>query len=347
MPAPSLQHRAPSNPHANMEKGTSIPTDYSVRIGRSTPSPKDDCRPARDGLIGLRHSPSSHGADFSRNRPDSTDARSPRVSNALTIDLEDWPVAVLGPGHDITSRVVRNTKRCLQILDWHGTRATFFVLSRVAEKFPDLIREVHSRGHEIASHGHGHELLFNMTPSRFAEDVSRSIEILTAITGTRPIGYRAPAFSIIDRTRWAGPILADLGFKYDSSIFPIRHPRYGIPSSPRRIHRWETCDLIECPPATCRILGTTLPIAGGGYFRLVPGPLVRAAVRGMNRSNMPAILYMHPYELDVGGVLAHRLEGVSVGNMRHFTQALFRNRIEKRLHCLLERFHFRPLRDLV
>ncbi|MBX3394171.1 MAG: DUF3473 domain-containing protein [Phycisphaerae bacterium] len=327
--------------------GRPIAFDRAVRLGRSIPSRPNPVQPAGANLDGLRRDSHDQSEAFAHTHSAAADRASSRVANALTIDLEDWPVAVLGPGQEITSRVVRNTKRCLQLLDWHGTKATFFVLSRVAEKFPDLIREVHARGHEIASHGHGHELLFNMSPSRFAEDVSRSIEILTAITGTRPIGYRAPAFSVISETRWAGPILADLGFKYDSSIFPIRHPRYGIPGSPRRIHRWENCDLIECPPATCRIFGTTLPIAGGGYFRLLPGPLVRAAVRGMNRSNMPAILYMHPYELDVGGVLAHRLDGVSVGNIRHFTQALFRSRIEKRLHRLLEGFHFRPLRDLL
>lgn len=271
----------------------------------------------------------------------------PRIVNALTIDLEDWPVAVLGVGHEISSRVVANTKRCLQLLDWHGVKATFFVLTRVAEKFPDLIREVHSRGHEIASHGHGHELLFRMTPAQFREDVSRSVEILTRITGERPMGYRAPAFSVIEETRWAGPILADLGFKYDSSIFPIRHRRYGIPNAPRRIHRWANCDLIECPPATCRVFGTSLPVAGGGYFRLLPGPIARAAIRRINREKMPAILYMHPYELDVGGVFEHRCEGVQVGNIRHFTQALFRSRIESRLHRLMESFQFATLSQIL
>lgn len=272
---------------------------------------------------------------------------SSRVLNAFTIDLEDWPIAVIGPHCEITSRVVENTRRCLQILQWHGVKATFFVLTSVAEKFPELIREVCDGGHEIASHGHGHELLFNMTPESFRRDVARSVEILTEITGERPTGYRAPAFSVVETTRWAGPILAELGFKYDSSVFPIRHRRYGIPNALRRIHRWGDCDLIECPPATCRVFGTNLPVAGGGYFRLLPGSVVRTAVRLMNREGMPAILYMHPYEIDVDGVMAHRRGGVQMSNWRHFTQSLFRERIEERLHRLLRGFQFQPLRELI
>ncbi|HWL93758.1 MAG TPA: DUF3473 domain-containing protein [Phycisphaerae bacterium] len=272
---------------------------------------------------------------------------STRISNALTIDLEDWPIAVLGPHHEITPRVVANTKRCLQILKWHDVKATFFVLTRVAEKYPDLVREVHAAGHEIGSHGHGHELLFKLTPRQFEGDVRRSLDILTAITGQQPIGYRAPAFSITEKTKWAGRVLADLGFKYDSSIFPIRHRRYGIAGAPRGIHRWPDCDLIECPPATCRIAGINFPVAGGGYFRLLPGALARAAIRRINRRKMPAILYMHPYELDAGGVLEHRLEGVRVGNYRHLTQGLFRSKMEGRLHRLMEAFQFATLRDIV
>lgn len=270
-----------------------------------------------------------------------------RVRNVLTIDLEDWPVAVLGPHHEITPRVVENTKRCLQILRWHRVRATFFVLGRVAERFPNLIREVHQAGHEIASHGYGHELLTHITRERFETDVRRSIEILTDLTGQRPIGYRAPAFSIGPTTRWAGPVLADLGFKYDSSIFPIRHRRYGNPDAPRRIHHWQDCRLIECPPATISCWGWKLPVAGGGYFRLLPGAVTCAAVGMLNRRRMPAILYVHPYELDTAGITLHKSNGLRVGPWRHLTQGLFRSRIERRLHRLLERFRFTTMRDLL
>lgn len=267
--------------------------------------------------------------------------------NVLTLDLEDWPIAVLGPQHEITPRVVGNTKRCLQILQWHGVRATFFVLTKVAERFPHLIREVHRAGHEIASHGHGHERLTQITPERFEADVRKSVEILTDLVGERPIGYRAPAFSLVASTRWAGPILADLGFKYDSSIFPIRHRRYGIAEARREIHRWPECDLIECPPATVSVFGCRLPVAGGGYFRLMPGPVARSAIRRINRSGMPAILYIHPYELDVKGIASHRAAGIRVGPIRHLTQGLFRQRTERRLHRLLERFRFTTMRELL
>ncbi len=269
------------------------------------------------------------------------------IANVLTIDLEDWPVAVLGPEHDITGRVIENTRRLLHILRWHQVKATFFTLGRVAERFPPLIREIHDAGHEIASHGYGHELLTDIDPRRFEDDVRRSVGILTAIVGERPIGYRAPAFSVVPSTRWAGPILADLGFKYSSSVFPIRHRRYGIPDAPRHPHHWKDCGLIECPPATVRWLGRNWPIAGGGYFRLLPGPIARLAIRRLNRADMPAILYVHPYELDVEGIRCHMDHGIEVGIKRHLMQRLFRSRMEGRLHCLCEQFRFTTMRELL
>lgn len=263
------------------------------------------------------------------------------------MDLEDWPIAVLGPHCAITERVVENTKRCLQILRWHGVRATFFVLTKVAERYPDLIREVAAAGHEIASHGHGHVLLHKLRPAEFERDVVRSIDLIEAIVGRRPIGYRAPGFSIVRSTRWAGPILARLGFRYSSSIFPIRHPRYGIANAPRGLHRWPDCDLIECPPATCTVLGVRLPVAGGGYFRLLPGAVARAALRRINGNGMPGVVYMHPYELDAGGVGRHLRAGLRVGPGRWLTQALFRHRFERRLHRLMESFRFTTCRQLL
>lgn len=271
----------------------------------------------------------------------------PRTVNVLTVDLEDWPVAVIDPSLEITPRVVENTKRLLQILRWHNVRATFFVLTRVAERFPDLVCEIHESGHEIASHGHGHELLTTISPRRFEADVRRSIEVLRDLTGAEPVGYRAPAFSVVESTRWAGPILARLGFRYSSSIFPIRHRRYGIPDMPRRFHRWSECDLIECPPATVRLAGRNWPVAGGGYFRLLPGPVARAAIRRINGEGLPAVLYVHPHELDPGGVAAHREAGVRFGWRRGWTQGLFRDRMERRLHRLLESFTFGRMIDLL
>lgn len=274
-------------------------------------------------------------------------SRRRRPVNVLTVDLEDWPVAVLGPHHDISGRVVTNTKEVLRILRWHNVRATFFVLTRAAEKYPDLIRMVRDDGHEIASHGHGHELVTRMTPDAFERDVSTSVEILERITGRRPVGYRAPAFSIVKETRWAGDILERLGFEYDSSVFPIRHPRYGISDAPRGIHPWPSGKLIECPPATFRLLGRNLPIAGGGYFRLLPGSVARTCIRSFNRMGHSAILYMHPYELDVEGLSEHHRDGVRFGPWRHLTQGLFRKRIEHRLHRLLESFEFVTMQEML
>jgi len=268
-----------------------------------------------------------------------------QIAHNFTVDLEDWPVAVLGPQHAISERVVENTRRVLQVLHWHGVRATFFVLSRVAERFPQLVYDVRAAGHEIASHGHSHQLVTRMSPAEFAVDVRRSLDILERIIGERPIGYRAPAFSIVESTRWAGPILADLGIRYSSSIFPIRHRRYGIAGSPREPYRWPDCDLIECPPATVRMLGRNLPVAGGGYFRLLPGVVARRAIRSLESAGRAAVLYMHPYELDAGGVNEHRRAGVPVGLGRRLTQELFRGRIEARLHRLFESFRFVTLRE--
>jgi len=274
----------------------------------------------------------------------SEDSTSQRLAHVFTVDLEDWPVAVLGPEHEISGRVVHNTRRVLQILQWHGVRATFFVLTRVAERFPALIHEVLDAGHEIASHGHSHKLVTRMSRDQFTDDVGRSLDILERMTGERPIGYRAPAFSIVDATRWAGPILARLGIKYSSSVFPIRHPRYGIADAPTNTHHWSDCDLIECPPATVRAFGRNLPMAGGGYFRLLPGLAARAAIKRLERRGISSVLYMHPYELDAGGVSMHIRDGVPVRFRRRITQELFRGRIESRLHRLFERFEFVTLR---
>lgn len=269
------------------------------------------------------------------------------VRNVFTVDLEDWPVAVLGPNEPITGRVVENTLKLLNILHWHGVHATFFVLTRVAEAFPELIMQVREAGHEIASHGHGHQLLTRQTPKEFENDVRRSLDILQQLTGERPMGYRAPAFSVVRETRWAGPILSRLGFAYSSSVFPILHRRYGIATAPRCIHRWDDCPLIECPPATVRVAGVNLPVAGGGYFRLLPGAVVRAAVRRLNRAGQPAILYVHPYELDENGLTYHADHGVRIGPWRRVTQALGRESFEDRLHRLLESFSFTTMRELL
>ncbi|HSW45142.1 MAG TPA: DUF3473 domain-containing protein [Phycisphaerae bacterium] len=268
-----------------------------------------------------------------------------RVLNAMTIDLEDWAQSVLDPAHPVTERVVANTCRVLDLLDRHRVKATFFALGRVCERFPSLLPEIASAGHEIASHGFGHCLVSRQTPEQFAEDVRRSAEIIEAQIGRRPAGYRAPAFSIGRDRLWAGPVLAALGFQYSSSIFPIAGRRYGIPHWPRVPHRWPDCDLIEYPPTTIRLAGLSLPACGGGYTRLLPGWFMAGAIRRLNGNGTPAVIYLHPYELAVDEVEWFARAGVTCGRSKAFTQSLWRSRVKPRLDRLLSEFQFGPMRE--
>jgi polysaccharide deacetylase family protein (PEP-CTERM system associated) len=262
------------------------------------------------------------------------------VLNAMTVDLEDWAQAVLDPRLGVSDRVVANVDRLLEFLERHRVRATFFALGRVCEAWPGLLPAIRDAGHEIASHGYGHELVYNLTEQQFAADVRKSIEIIETQTGQRPIGYRAPAFSIIARSRWAGPMLARLGFRYSSSIFPIRGKRYGIADSPRFPHRWRDCELAEFPMTTLWFGGRSWPACGGGYTRLLPGAIMAHAIRRMNSAGHPAVIYLHPYELAAGEVGAFMRDGTHVSFVRRFTQELWRSRVSKRLSRLMGEFEF-------
>ena len=183
--------------------------------------------------------------------------------NALTVDLEDWAQTTLGPDTPITGRFVDSTRAVLRLFRSCQVKATFFALGKVVELYPDVLKEVRDEGHEVGSHGYGHELLYNITPQRFREDVVRGLDVVEGITGIRPMGYRAPSLSIVRETMWAGPILAELGFAYSSSIFPFAGPRYGMPEAPRGPHRWSTCDLWELPLSTLKVAGRNRPVCGG------------------------------------------------------------------------------------
>lgn len=269
------------------------------------------------------------------------------IHNAMTVDLEDWAQAVLDPHLPITDRVAGNVDHLLAFLDAYGIRATFFALGRVCEQFPLLLPRVAAAGHEIASHGYGHELVYHMTPEQFEADVGRSADIIESQVGRRPTGYRAPAFSIVETTRWAGPILAKLGFRYCSSIFPIRKRRYGIPSAPRFPHRWPNCDLVEFPLTTLSVGGVNLPACGGGYTRLLPGLYHARAIRQMNELGHPAVVYLHPYELAVGEVNAFRRDGFPVPAWRRFKQSLWRSRVAARLSRMFDEFAFGPMGEVL
>src|SRR6185503_7031515 len=231
-----------------------------------------------------------------------------RVVNAMTIDVEDYfHVSVfdgLVPRHawgSMESRVCANTERLLELFDETGVTATFFVLGWVAERFPRLVRQIAAAGHEIASHGYHHQLLYTLTPAQFREDVRASKALLEQASGTAVIGFRAPSYSIVESSLWTLDILIEEGYAYDTSIFPIHHDRYGIPNAERHEHVIDrkAGSLIELPASTTRVGNVNLPIAGGGYFRLLPYAWTHWGIDRVNRlERKPVVFYVHPWELD-------------------------------------------------
>ncbi|MBN2009911.1 DUF3473 domain-containing protein [candidate division KSB1 bacterium] len=257
--------------------------------------------------------------------------------NAFTIDLEDWIQSTYDNSRSITHFVHDNTIKLLELLDDKNTKATFFVLGLVAEAYPDLIREVHKRGHEIASHGYGHKLVFTQSPEEFKDDIKHSIDTVGSITNSKILGYRAPDFSIISESLWALEILDELGIKYDSSIYPIKNPRYGIPGWPREPKKVDNSDLIEFPISTITLFDINLPFVGGGYTRLLPYPVMAFGIRHLNANGMPVNLYMHPYELNDSEL--KRLD-IDISFKQMLSQGLNRKKVYSRISTLLTQFTF-------
>jgi len=225
------------------------------------------------------------------------------MKNILTIDLEDWYQGIeLAPFRwsECEDRVEESAGLLLEMLDESGTKATFFVLGSVAEKFPKLVKEIAKLGHEIGTHGYGHELIYKTSPDDFASDIKKSINILEDILGTPVKGHRAPYFSITDNSLWALDVLVESGIQYDSSIFPISNYRYGIADAPRYPHNIETQSgsILEIPISTVQMLGKNLSFTGGFYLRFFPYSLIKRAVRRINSEGLPAVVYLHPWELD-------------------------------------------------
>ena len=275
-----------------------------------------------------------------------TDASS--IVHHFTVDVEEYfQVSALAPYVSRSdwgtraSRVVESTRRVLDLLDGHDARGTFFTLGWVAERHPALVREIAQRGHELASHGWGHEKITDLTPDRFRESVRSSRRILEDLTGRPVIGYRAPSFSIVRGREWALDILVEEGYRYDSSLFPIRRPGYGHPDAARDPFLLErrAGPLLEYPPAILVVGGTRLPAAGGGYLRLLPFGLITRAVRQAEARGQPATLYIHPWELDSG---QPRVRVPALTRIRHYGGL---RRTEPRLRRLLSRFAFRPIAD--
>jgi|CXWL01.1.fsa_nt_gi polysaccharide deacetylase family protein (PEP-CTERM system associated) len=267
--------------------------------------------------------------------------------NALTIDVEDWVQSVYDVDAPLTSCFIRNTHAVLELLARHDTHATFFVLGLAAEKSPELVRAIHAAGHEVQSHGFGHRLIRMQTPAQFRDDVRRSKLLLEDIIGQPITGYRAPAFSITRRTLWALDELADAGFEYDSSIFPVRMRRYGIgglPAIPYRLRTPKGNELTEIPVCSIRVGPFHLPAGGGGYLRTAPSWYTRRAIARMNQNGHPAVLYMHPYEL------APR-EFVELSNAipwrTRIQQGFGRKTVAAKLKQLLTEFSFGTIRELL
>jgi polysaccharide deacetylase family protein (PEP-CTERM system associated) len=231
------------------------------------------------------------------------------MRNILQIDVEDW-YCDLDPKdwHHYEPRVVDATNKVLQILNETGNKATFFILGYVANLFPELIKRIEAEGHEIASHGYLHGRICDQTPEVFERDLVRSLNVLESITGKKVKGYRAPQFTIVKETLWALEILREHGLEYDSSVFPVKTPLYGMPNSPLFPYRLESdkstigVDFMEMPLSVYKVplFGKNIPIAGGFYLRALPYVFIRHALKKLNREGNVAICYVHPWEFDPG-----------------------------------------------
>jgi polysaccharide deacetylase family protein (PEP-CTERM system associated) len=270
------------------------------------------------------------------------------VLNGLSFDIEDWfqvenlkEVISCKDWDCCELRVIQNTRRILRLLSNYETHATFFILGWVAEKCPSLIKEIADNGHEIASHGYGHELIYKLTPESFYKDLQRSKEVLESITSNQVIGYRAPSFSITPESDWAIDVLKDLGFAYDSSIFPTSfHNRYGFNGASSLPFRFGN-GLLEIPLSTYRFGKANFPLAGGGYFRLFPYAYFRHFFQRLNKQGRPIVFYLHPWELDPG---QPKMKVRFNYRLRHYINL---EKTEKRLENLLGDFKFVPLINLV
>jgi len=237
----------------------------------------------------------------------STSSGSP-VINVMTVDVEDYfhvsafdAVVSRASWDRYESRVAKNTDALLDIFESAGVRGTFFVLGWVASRFPALVRRIADRGHEVASHGFHHQLLYLLTPAQFREDIRTARRAIEDAAGQPVMGYRAPSYSVIQPSLWAIDILIEEGYAYDASIFPIHHDRYGIPESPRHPYelKREGGSLLELPGSTVRLGRVNLPIAGGGYFRQLPYAWTKWGIDRVNRvERQPVVFYLHPWELD-------------------------------------------------
>lgn len=269
--------------------------------------------------------------------------RGRRLPNAMTVDVEDYFQVSAFEGSvsrddwsSMPSRLPANIDKILQIFGRENVRATFFTLGWVCDKFPRLIQEIASAGHEIASHGYEHSRVGTFDRKQYRADVETTRKRLEDVSGTAVVGYRAPSFSIGEDTLWAHDVLAESGYRYSSSVFPVRHDHYGLPDAPRFPFRNSSGTLLEIPMSSLQFFGRNLPCAGGGYFRLLPLAYSKWAIGWINKhEQMPAVFYFHPWEIDPG---QPKVDGISAKTrFRHYVNL---HKFEGRLTRMLQQFRW-------
>lgn len=272
------------------------------------------------------------------------------MSHHFTVDVEEY-FNFLGferrvprsAWDDLESRVEPSVQELLGWLAETGSRGTFFTLGWIAERHPDMVREIAGQGHEIASHGYSHRRVAELTPEEFREEIRATKGILEDLVSQPVVGFRAPHFSLVPGCEWAFDVLLEEGYEYDSSLFPIRRPGYGYPRGGRDPYWLERPSgrLAEIPPATVRVGSVNLPAAGGAWFRIFPYALVRRALRDCERRDVPGTFYIHPWEIDPGQPL---LEAPRADRLKHYAGL---KRTAGRLKRLLSEFRFKPIGETV
>lgn len=269
-----------------------------------------------------------------------------QITNALTIDFEDWYQGIEIPYAEwdkFEDRIEFAGDKLLKILDDGGSKATFFMLGYVAEKHPEIVKRIEAEGHEIGTHGFSHTLIYQQEPELFKQELTRAIHYLEDLTGKKVLGHRAPFFSITKDSLWALDILGELGIKYDSSIFPVLNYRYGIAGSPRfpyKITRGEH-EFVEFPISTLKLPGFTMPISGGAYFRIYPYQVTKQAIKSVNRGGEPVTFYLHPWELDP------EHPRIDVPRRIALTHYFNLGATERRLKKLIRDFKMAPMKEVL
>jgi len=268
------------------------------------------------------------------------------VLNAFTVDLEDWYQGLeidSSAWQGFESRLEQSTKTLLNLLEQHQVKATFFVLGRVAEQHPDLIKQIASAGHEIGCHGYSHQFLYKLSPAELRAELKKSKDLLAELSNQEVVSFRAPFFSVTKNSLWALQILKEEGFRYDSSIFPVHNYRYGLPSAPRtpfQISLNDNNTLKEYPISTIKMLKLNFPFSGGAYFRLFPWWLTRKCIYKLNQQNIPVIFYIHPWELDPDHPRVKLPKRISLTHYARLSSTY------KKLVKLLKHFKFTTLKEL-